>query len=300
MAAPTAWCNSGESCTSKSQRQLHTGPADANFRRSFFSATMDIDHETSWLRETAGWHRLLVSLRLRCQGIRLQELPRRCLCTGLRSATDEGPRVAGIALDHHYEWPESGQDLSGDAPRWRDPGPADPGGVKQFFKSKGVATAAGIATVVNERNRFETFVYTNPEHRKKVQEIVEYTARNFDEIIIDDFFFTSSKSESDIQAKGDKSWTRFRLDLMAEVSRNLLLGPAKKVNPRVKMVIKYPNWYEHFQYSGYNLEDEPKIFDGVYTGTETRDSVRGNQHLQQYLGYGLVRYLENIKPGGNG
>ena len=87
---------------------------------------------------------------------------------------------------------------------------------------------------------------------------------------------------------------------MAEVSRNLLVGPAKKVNPRVKMVIKYPNWYEHFQYSGYNLEDEPKIFDGVYTGTETRDPVRGNQHLQQYLGYGLVRYLENIKPGGNG
>jgi hypothetical protein len=172
--------------------------------------------------------------------------------------------------------------------------------VKQFFKSKGVATAAGIATVVNERNRFETFVYTNPEHRKKIQEIVEYTARNFDEIIIDDFFFTSSKSESDIQAKGDKSWTRFRLDLMAEVSRNLLVGPAKKVNPRVKMVIKYPNWYEHFQYSGYNLEDEPKIFDGVYTGTETRDPTKGNQHLQQYLGYGLVRYLENIKPGGNG
>ena len=172
--------------------------------------------------------------------------------------------------------------------------------IKEFFKTKGVATAGGIAAVVNERNRFETFVYTNPEHRKKIQEIVEYTARNFDEIIIDDFFFTSSKTDSDIQAKGDKSWTRFRLDLMVEVSRNLLVGPAKKVNPRVKMVIKYPNWYEHYQYSGYNLEDEPKIFDGVYTGTETRDPVRGNQHLQQYLGYGLVRYLENIKPGGNG
>jgi hypothetical protein len=172
--------------------------------------------------------------------------------------------------------------------------------VKRFFQSKGVRTAAGIATVVNERNRFETFVYTNPEHRKKIQEIVEYTARNFDEIIVDDFFFTSSKSDADIQAKGDKSWTRFRLDLMAEVSRNLLVGPAKKVNPRVKMVIKYPNWYEHYQYSGYNLEDEPRIFDGVYTGTETRDPVRGNQHLQQYLGYVLVRYLENIKPGGNG
>jgi hypothetical protein len=171
---------------------------------------------------------------------------------------------------------------------------------KKFFKDKGVATAGGIATVVNERNRFETFVYTNPEHRRKLQEVVEYTARNFDEIIVDDFFFTSSKTGSDIQAKGDKTWTRFRLDLMADVSRNLLVGPARKVNPRVKVVIKYPNWYEHFQYLGYNLEDEPRIFDGVYSGSETRDPARGNQHLQQYLGYDLFRYLENIKPGGNG
>ena len=171
---------------------------------------------------------------------------------------------------------------------------------KAFFKSKGVETAGGIATVVNERNRFETFVYSNPEHRKKLQDIVEYTARNFDEIIIDDFFFTSSKSDFDIAAKGDKSWTRYRLDIMADASRNVLVGPAKKINPRVKMVIKYPNWYEHFQYMGYNLEEEPRIFDGVYTGAETRDPVNGNQHLQQYLGYDFFRYLENIKPGANG
>ena len=171
---------------------------------------------------------------------------------------------------------------------------------KRFFKSKGVETAGGIATVVNERNRFETFVYSNPEHRKKLQDIVEYTAKNFDEIIIDDFFFTSSKSDSDIAAKGNKSWTRYRLDIMADASRNILVGPAKKANPRVKMVIKYPNWYEHFQYMGYNLEDEPPVFDGVYTGAETRDPVNGNQHLQQYLGYDFFRYLENIKPGANG
>ena len=99
---------------------------------------------------------------------------------------------------------------------------------KRFFKSKGVETAGGIATVVNERNRFETFVYSNPEHRKKLQEVVEFTAKNFDEIIIDDFFFTSSKSDSDIAAKGDKTWTRYRLDIMADVSRNVLVGPRKK------------------------------------------------------------------------
>jgi hypothetical protein len=66
------------------------------------------------------------------------------------------------------------------------------------------------------------------------------------------------------------------------------------------MIIKYPNWYEHFQYLGYNLEDEPRIFDGVYTGAETRDPINGTQHLQQYEGYDFFRYLENIKPGANG
>ncbi len=47
------------------------------------------------------------------------------------------------------------------------------------------------------------------------------------------------------------------------------------------------------------METEPKICDGIYTGTETRDRS-GNQHLQEYLGYLIFRYFENIKPGGNG
>jgi hypothetical protein len=67
----------------------------------------------------------------------------------------------------------------------------------------------------------------------------------------------------------------------------------------VKIVIKYPNWYEHFQGLGFDLAREPKMFDGIYTGTETRDRS-GNQHLQEYLGYSIFRYFENIKPGGNG
>ena len=170
---------------------------------------------------------------------------------------------------------------------------------KKFFADRGVQTAGGITLTVNERNRFETFCYTNPEHRRKVKEIVEYTARHFDEIILDDFFFTNCKCDLCIRAKGDKSWTEYRLELLAEAARDLIVGPAKAVNPKVKMVIKYPNWYEHFQGLGFNLEVEPALFDGIYTGTETRDPS-GNQHLQQYLGYLIFRYFENLKPGGNG
>jgi hypothetical protein len=171
--------------------------------------------------------------------------------------------------------------------------------VKRFFEDRGIRVAGGITLTINEMNRFQTFCYTNPENRKKVREVVEYTAGLFDEIILDDFFFTNCKCDLCIKAKGTKSWTRFRLDLMDEAARELIIKPAKAVNPKVKIVVKYPNWYEHFQGLGFNLETEPKIFDGIYTGTETRDRS-GNQHLQEYLGYSIFRYFENIKPGGNG
>ena len=170
---------------------------------------------------------------------------------------------------------------------------------KAYFHERGIRTAGGITLTVNERNRFETFCYSNPEHRQKVREIVEHTARHFDELILDDFYFTSCKCHLCIAAKGDKTWTRYRLDLLAEAAQSVIINPAKAVNPKVKVVIKYPNWYEHFQALGFNLEKEPALFDGLYTGTETRDPS-GNQHLQPYLGYLIFRYFENLKPGGNG
>ncbi len=172
--------------------------------------------------------------------------------------------------------------------------------VKKFFNSRGVKTAGGITLTVSEMNRFETYCYSNPEHRRKVKEIIELTARHFDEIILDDFFFTDCKCELCIRDKGEMSWTDFRLKQMTEASTSLIIGPAKAVNPKVKMVVKYPNWYEHFQGLGFNLETEPPLFDGIYTGTETRNANAPGQHLQEYLGYQIFRYFENIKPGGNG
>ena len=172
--------------------------------------------------------------------------------------------------------------------------------VKHFFVAHGVAVAGGIAFTAQESNQFQSFCYTDPKDRAYVKHVTEVTARNFDEIILDDFFFNSTKSDSDIAAKGDASWTSFRLHLMDDVSRELVLGAARAVNPKVKIIIKFPNWYEHFQGNGYDLDVEPKIYDGIYTGTETRDPVTNDQHLQQYESYEIIRYFDNIKPGGNG
>ena len=171
---------------------------------------------------------------------------------------------------------------------------------KKFFTERGVAVAGGITFTVSEPNRFETFSYSNPEHRKAVQQIAEHTAKHFDEFILDDFFFTSTKSDFDVKARGARSWTDYRLAVMEDAAKNLVIGPAKRVNPKVKVVIKYPNWYDHFPALGFNLARGPQLFDGIYTGTETRDAVRSAQHLQPYLGYNIMRYFENISPGRNG
>ena len=171
---------------------------------------------------------------------------------------------------------------------------------KAFFKSKGLQVAGGITFTISEMDNFRTFCYSDPVYRKKAQEIVEYTAAHFDEIILDDFFFTNCKCKLCVEAKGDRSWSEYRLGLMTDAAKNLIVGPAKKVNPRVKVVIKYPNWYDHFQECGFNLETEPAIFDGVYTGTETRDAENSDQHLQPYNGYLASRFFENLKPGMNG
>jgi hypothetical protein len=87
---------------------------------------------------------------------------------------------------------------------------------------------------------------------------------------------------------------------MKNVSEELVVKPAKKINPNINMIIKYPNWYDHYQEAGYNLKDEPQIFDVIYTGTETRDPQYTQQHLPKYLSYFLMRYLENVKPNKNG
>jgi hypothetical protein len=183
--------------------------------------------------------------------------------------------------------------------------------VKSFFAAHDVETAGGIAYVGrgdtagadapdDNGGQFISMCYTDPKQRDYVKHIAEITARHFDEIMLDDFFFNNTIYDSDIAAKGEQTWDAFRLKLMDEVSQELVLGPARAANPKVKVIIKFPNWYEHFQANGYDLDKEPKMFDGIYTGTETRDPVDNDQHLQQYESYEIIRYFDSVAPGRNG
>ena len=173
--------------------------------------------------------------------------------------------------------------------------------VKKFFEDAGIETAAGITATKprGDGKYFKILCYSDKEDVDMLMNAVRIAAKAFDECILDDFFFTSCRCDKCIEAKGDMTWTEFRLKKMTEISE-LLVKEAKKVNPDIKMVIKYPNWYAHYQNTGYNLATQPGICDGIYTGTETRDRIYTHQNLQPYQSYSIMRYLDNVAPGENG
>jgi hypothetical protein len=78
--------------------------------------------------------------------------------------------------------------------------------VKSFFAVHGVEVAGGIGLTVMESNNFQSFCYTDPKDREFVKMLSRKTARHFDEIILDDFYFNNTKNDSDIAAKGSRSW----------------------------------------------------------------------------------------------
>ena len=175
--------------------------------------------------------------------------------------------------------------------------------IRRVFENNGIRVSGGITTtvLVGEKKPavYDTFCFSDPAHRAELTRIVHYTAKLFDEFILDDFFFASCKCEKCIAEKGSRSWARFKLDQMEEVSRELVKN-AKEVNPACRVIIKYPNWYESYQETGYNPGKQKDIFDGIYTGTESRNSNYNGQHLQRYMSYSLLRLMENIAPGRNG
>ena len=177
--------------------------------------------------------------------------------------------------------------------------------IKKYLESKGVEVSGGITTTIGDfegaepgkRRIFNTFCYTDPAMRARIKEISEYAASLFDEVILDDFYFTNCTCERCIREKGLWDWTTFRRKLMKDVSANLIVGPAKAVNPKVKMVIKYPNWRESYHFTGYVPEVQKDIFDATYIGPETRSPAYADQHLPEYRSYSLARYMQNAWPG---
>ena len=187
--------------------------------------------------------------------------------------------------------------------------------IREVLHAHGIQVSGGLTTVIrtpddakSKQRLFDTFCYNDPAMRKKLREVCAFIGAHFDEFIIDDFFFTDCACEGCLKARDAYNrdhgiragWRDYRLDLLRRVSEEDIIGPAKSANPNCRIIIKYPNWAESYQETGYNPAEQRKIFDALYTGTETRDPVTQDQHLPRYLSFSLMTYFENMWPGHNG
>lgn len=187
---------------------------------------------------------------------------------------------------------------------------------KEVFEANGIRTEGGITTNMpdpegaeKKQRMFNTLCYNDDKMLDTLQKVCELNATVFDAFILDDFYFTNCtcdtcRKERDLYnaAHGitDGSWQAYRTHRMYEVSEQYVIAPAKKINPDCKITIKFPNWMESYQETGYDPLTQKEIFDLIYTGTETRDPVNTDQHLPRYLSFSLMRYLEDMAPGRNG
>lgn len=168
------------------------------------------------------------------------------------------------------------------------------------FEVSGCITTTGIGKRSTGWNGISC--YTDQPTQQQLQKIFEYAASIFDEIMIDDFLFTDCKCPDCEKARSQNSWADYRCDLMVKMSREKILKAARKVNPNVKIIIKYPQWYDDFHNRGYDVVRQTADFDKIWVGTETRDYTDNRWGGKvQYEAYYIMRWLGGIggtKTGG--
>ena len=138
--------------------------------------------------------------------------------------------------------------------------------------------------------------YNNPDDLAALEKRMRAQASVFDEIILDDWLFTICNCEKCLEGRGSMSWADYRSKLILEKSKQYIIDPAKQVNPNVKVIIKYPNWYEGHRQNGYDVFNETNQFDKMAVGIETRIPETQDQHIPIYSGYIFQKWWSSVDP----
>jgi len=177
-----------------------------------------------------------------------------------------------------------------------------------FLKDNGFEVVGGIATVpgkdfgIPQDGPLTWFNWQNPKTQNDLRKVMEDSAPFFDSFIIDDFLCTADTSIESKAAKGDRSWSGYRRSMLTDLAQSVFIKPAKTKNPSIKIIIKYPQWYDRFHLFGYDVATEPKLFDGVWVGTETRGQYTQRygfvQPYEGFINYRWISTLAGDKIGG--
>jgi hypothetical protein len=137
-------------------------------------------------------------------------------------------------------------------------------------------------------------VYNNLEDMAALEKRMRALAKVFDDIILDDWLFTTATDPKSVEERGNQSWADYRTKLILEQSKKYIIGPAKEENPKVNIIIKYPNWYEGHRDNGYDVYYEDLQFDKMAVGIETRNRMVHDQHIPIYSGYIFQKWWSSV------
>lgn len=170
-----------------------------------------------------------------------------------------------------------------------------------FLQQNGFEVVGGIATVpgdnfgVQQDGPLTWFNWQNEKTQNDLRNVMKNAAPIFDTFIIDDFLCTADTSLESKTAKGNRTWSEYRRGLLTELSESVFIKPARAANPNIKMIIKYPQWYDRFHLFGYDVDSEPALYDSVWVGTESRGQYTQRYgYVQPYLGFINYRWLATL------
>jgi hypothetical protein len=170
-----------------------------------------------------------------------------------------------------------------------------------YFKQNGFEVVGGIATTpgpdfgVKQKGQLTWFNWQNPKTQEDLRNIILGAAPFFDSFIVDDFLLTADVSEESIKAKGNRTWSEYRRQLLTEIATSVFINPARSVNPTIEMIIKFPQSYDVFHTFGYDVETGPELYDRVWVGTESRGQYTQRfGFVQPYEGFVNYRWMASL------
>lgn len=149
--------------------------------------------------------------------------------------------------------------------------------LRDDFRSQGIETTGAIATVpgksfgVRQNEGYSWLNYEDQKTREDITRFFEENAPVFDEIIIDDFYCTGDTSEVSQNARGGRTWEQYRREMLVGLIEPMMIQPARRANPGVRLILKFPQWYDLFDRYGYEPARMGAAFPVLWAGTEVRN-----------------------------
>jgi hypothetical protein len=164
--------------------------------------------------------------------------------------------------------------------------------VADRFRAMGIRVSGAMVPVGEQGPS----TYNNPNDLAALEKRMRSLAQVFDDIILDDWLFTTATDPKSVEDRGSQTWAEYRTKLIIEQSKKYIIAPARQVNPKVTIIIKYPNWYEGFGDNGYDVYNETHLFDKLAVGIETRNRMTHDQHIPIYSGYIFQKWYASVDP----